>query len=240
MAALPVIEAGLRAVGRPGIPGSLPFVQHLTLWIAFLGAALAARDGKLLALATGELIPEGKWRSVARIFSAAVGSAVCVLLTLASIELIGFEKEAATTVALDVPVWVAQLAMPIGFALIGLRMVWRSSEKRWGRLLAATGLVCGLVLGLNAEWLEGSVRWPWLAILLLATVLGGPIFTILGGTAVILFMIDAVPAAAVPAETYALTISPTLAAIATPLSARLVDSSIIGEVPFAALARDSR
>ena len=40
-------------VAGGGIPGSVSMVQHLTLWVGFLGAAIAAREGKLLALATG-------------------------------------------------------------------------------------------------------------------------------------------------------------------------------------------
>ena len=46
MAVLPLAEAALRATLGIGIPGSFPFVQHLTLWVTFLGAALAAREGK--------------------------------------------------------------------------------------------------------------------------------------------------------------------------------------------------
>ena len=57
MAILPLAEAGLRGIFGIGIPGSLPFVQHLTLWVTFLGAALASREDKLLTLATGEFLP---------------------------------------------------------------------------------------------------------------------------------------------------------------------------------------
>jgi tripartite ATP-independent transporter DctM subunit len=213
MASLPVIEAILRTVTGSGLPGSLPIVQHLTLWVTFLGAALAAREGKLLSLATGELIPEGPWRSVAKVFAAAVGSAVSTLLCLAAYDLVVVEREAGTMVALDIPVWVAQLAMPFGFGIIAWRLVWGSSEKWWGRLIASSGLLVGLAIGLNPAWLEGSARWPWLLILVIATILGGPIFTILGGAAVFLFLIDGVPAAAVPVETYRLTVSATLPAI---------------------------
>ena len=213
MASLPVIEAFLRTVTDSGLPGSLPIVQHLTLWVTFLGAALAAREGKLLSLATGELIPEGTWRSVAKVFAAAVGAGVSTLLCLAAYDLVVIEREAGTMVALDIPVWVAQLAMPFGFGIIAWRLVWRSSEKWWGRLLASSGLFVGLAIGLNPAWLEGSARWPWLLILVIATILGGPIFTILGGAAVFLFLIDGVPAAAVPVETYRLTVSATLPAI---------------------------
>ena len=75
MVALPLGEALARFFFGVGIPGSGPFVQHLTLWIAFLGAALAAREGKLLALATGEFLPAGRWRDAARIVAGAVGAA---------------------------------------------------------------------------------------------------------------------------------------------------------------------
>ena len=50
MSMIPLLEiAGRELIGR-GIPGSIPLVQHLTLWIAFLGAGLAARSNTLLAL----------------------------------------------------------------------------------------------------------------------------------------------------------------------------------------------
>ena len=74
MAVLPLLEIILRRAFGIGIPGSGPIVQHLVLWVGFLGAAIAARDGKLLALASGTFIPEGRWRSAAEIFSAAVAS----------------------------------------------------------------------------------------------------------------------------------------------------------------------
>ena len=50
MAALPLIEIAGRAWWGRGVPGSIVLVQHLTLWIALLGAALAARSDRLLAL----------------------------------------------------------------------------------------------------------------------------------------------------------------------------------------------
>ncbi len=80
MAFLPIAEAGMRLVFGIGIPGAFPFVQHLTLWVTFLGAALAAREGKLLSLATGEFLPEGFWQTAARIFAAGVGAGVSILL----------------------------------------------------------------------------------------------------------------------------------------------------------------
>ncbi len=41
MSAVPLIEIAGRKLAGGGIPGSIPVVQYLTLWVAFLGAALA-------------------------------------------------------------------------------------------------------------------------------------------------------------------------------------------------------
>ena len=195
------------------VPGALPLVRHLTLWVAFLGAALAASEGKLLALATGTFLPAGRWRDSAQVFAALVAAAVTVLLLRASVEFLLVEKEFGDTVALKLPVWVTLLVLPISFALIALRIVWRASPRWGGRAVAASGIAIGLWLGQRPELLECRAVWPALAVILAAMLLGAPIFTVLGGAAVLLFMADGVPIAAVPVETYRLAVSPTLPAI---------------------------
>ena len=50
MLLLPVAEIVLRRVFKTGISGSSVIVQHLTLIVGMLGGAIAARDGRLLAL----------------------------------------------------------------------------------------------------------------------------------------------------------------------------------------------
>ena len=213
MAILPLAEAGLRAVFGVGIPGSLPFVQHLTLWVTFLGAALATREDKLLTLATGEFLPEGRWREAARIGAYSVAAGITALLARASWDLVVIERQAGTEVAVGLPVWVAQLAMPIGFVLIALRLVWHSADRGRARVPALIGLLAGVLLGQFPLWLEGVTILPIVGLVLVATLLGGPIFAALGGLAVLLFLAEGVPAAAVPAESYRLVVSPTLPAI---------------------------
>ena len=67
LALFPAIESLTRLFGSTGIPASPVLVQHLTLWIGFIGAVLAARQNKLLALSTTPLFqPEktihpGRW-----------------------------------------------------------------------------------------------------------------------------------------------------------------------------------
>ena len=213
MVVLPLLEIAVRRLVGVGVPGSGPFVQHLTLWVGFLGAAIAAREGKLLALATGTFIPEGRARDGAAVFAAAVAACMATILTWGAIQLVATERETGTIIAADVPAWAAQLALPIGFALIAVRLVRRSSRRRIGRLIAAAGPVAAVVLIAVPSILQDRPAALGLGVVFAAAVLGAPIFAILGGAAVLLFMRDGVTPATVLIETYALSVSPTLPAI---------------------------
>src|SRR3954467_11939191 len=125
MVALPLIEIVVRRLFGVGVPGSGPFVQHLTLWVGFLGAAIAAREGKLLALATGAAVPV-RLRRAAAIVAAAVAACMATILACGAVQLVVTERETGTIIAAGVPAWVGQLALPIGFALIAIRLAWRA------------------------------------------------------------------------------------------------------------------
>lgn len=212
MSLLPLLElAGREMFGR-GIPGSIPIVQHLTLWIAFLGAALAARSERLLALSTATFLPVGLRRPM-KIFTSALGAAVAACLLLASLDLLLVEREAGGEVAWGIPVWVALCIMPVGFGVIASRLIWHAAETRRGRLLATSALAIPVVLGLFPSLQAVELLVPGLVLILLATALGLPIFAALGGAALLLFWSDGIPVAAVPVETYRLSATPMLAAI---------------------------
>lgn len=212
MSLLPLLElAGREMFGR-GIPGSIPIVQHLTLWIAFLGAALAARSERLLALSTATFLPVGLRRPM-KIFTSALGAAIAVCLLLASLDLLLVEREAGGEVAWGIPVWVALCIMPVGFGVIASRLIWHAAETRRGRLLATSALAIPVVLGLFPSLQAVELLVPGLVLILLATALGLPIFAALGGAALLLFWSDGIPVAAVPVETYRLSATPMLAAI---------------------------
>lgn len=212
MVILPLLEIPLRKLGT-GIPGGISIVRHLMLWVAFLGAALAAREGRLLSLATGQLLPEGKLRSGGRLFAAAVAAAVSALFFRAGIDLVLEERAAGTMITESLPIWVAQVVLPLSFLLIAVRLIWRAGESWKGRAIGAIGAVVGLVVAQFPGLLEARPVWPGLLMILAGTVLGGPIFAALGGIAALLFMAEGVPPVAVLIETYSLASDPVLAAI---------------------------
>lgn len=213
MVVLPLGEIVVRRLAGGGIPGSASTVQHLTLWVGFLGAAIAAREGKLLALATGTFIPEGRRRRIAEILAAAVTAAIAALLAWGGIQLVVSEREVGGTIGPQIPTWIAQLALPASLAIIAVRVIWRASPGWGGRLLAAAGLASAGIVWRSPLLLDGREVWPGLLVILAAGALGAPIFAVLGGAAVLLFLSEGTTPVLILIKTYTLAVSPTLPAI---------------------------
>jgi len=212
MAVLPILEIVLRRTVRVGVPGSILIVQHLTLLIAFLGAALAAREGKLLALSTGSFVPE-RLRDRLRVLGHAAGAGVSAWLTVAALEFVRSEQQAGRILTLGVPLWAVLAVMPLCFAAIALRLAWTASPHTLGRALAAAGLALPALIA-ALPGLEGrALLAPGLVVLALATLAGLPIFAALGGAALLLFQADGAPVASVPIDAYSLTSMPILPAV---------------------------
>jgi tripartite ATP-independent transporter DctM subunit len=213
MVVLPLAEIVMRRFAGGGILGSTSTVQHLTLWVGFLGASIAARDGRLLALATGTFMPEGRARRVAEVFAAAVTAAVALLLVWGGVQLVVSEREVGGTVGPNIPTWIAQAVLPVSVALIAVRVIWRAAPSWTGRAAAATGLVAAAILWRSPYLLEFRTVWPGLLIIAAAGALGAPIFAILGGFAALLFLSEGATPVMILIKTYTLAISPTLPAI---------------------------
>ncbi len=213
MAALPILEIVGRRLWRTGIPGSSALVQHGTLWIGFLGAAIAAREKRLLALgaATGALPPG--LRSAAEIFSASVSAGLTALLCAAGVSLVQAERADPTELIPHVPAWVAEAVIPAGFALIAWRLVRGASPSWRGRAIAVAGSAAVAWLASSSIMVHPAALAVAAAVLLAAAVFGAPVFALLGGLAVVLFRNADVPAASIPAEIYRLVTSPTLPTI---------------------------
>src|SRR5208282_3009363 len=205
MVLIPLAESFLRRTFHVGIPSSTSIVQHMVLLVGMLGGAIAAREGRLLALSTlGETALRGRLKSVSRIFTSSVAATVSAFLSLASYQFVVTEREAGTILAFGIPMWVVEWVLPLGFAVIALRILFHSS-KRWApRVWASLG--AALLVGVVMIWPGGLHHFVPIAlfILFLASVLGMPAFATLGGAALILFWGVDQPIAAIPIAQYAL------------------------------------
>jgi tripartite ATP-independent transporter DctM subunit len=179
------------------------------LWVAFLGAALAAGSDRFLSLSANTFLSE-KWSARVRVLTSAVTAAVALALSWASLQFVFETRQGGDMLAIGIPKWVAQAIMPIGFAAIAARVVWGvAGAARW-RMLAAVGLLVPIAI-----WLAPSPQgnmWLWIGIpvILACSLLGLPIFATLGGIGLLLFWNDGMPVAGVPVQTYSLVASPVL------------------------------
>ncbi len=212
MTLLPTLESLARWFLRRGIPGSVLYVQHLTLWVGFLAALLATRAGKHLALATGGILPPGRFRDAAHVYVNALSAAVCALLAWASVELVRADSAMERVLPGGVPEWWSELVMPAALGMMALRFAWRASD-RWAPRAVALALAAGMVLTAALVRDPAVLLAPAVAMLLLGLVLGAPVFIAMAGVAMALFAAGGTPIAAVPAETFRLVASSSLPAI---------------------------
>jgi tripartite ATP-independent transporter DctM subunit len=213
MVLLPLAESLLRGTLKTGISGVTAIVQHLTLIVGMLGGAVAARENRLLALSTGAILPPGKVQAAGRLFAHAIGAAITGVLCAASVEFVRAERGGGNLLAYGVPVWVVQLALPLGFAAVALRLLWHASEK-WKWRAVAVGVAAAVVgMAVYAPVAPERLTVPALLGLLVATVFGAPIFTTLGGAALILFWGAGQPVASIPLDHYRLVTNPSLPTI---------------------------
>jgi tripartite ATP-independent transporter DctM subunit len=213
MVLLPLAEALLRKLFHTGISGASPIVQHLVLAVGMLGGAVAAREGRLLSLSTLRVMLRGRWKPAAIVASSGFAVTVSVFLCVASAQYISFTKPAGKILAYGVPVWVVQLILPVAFAVIAVRLLAHSSDTRTGRLVtlgvAAALILVGLYPPLDPAHLVG----PGIVLMLVAAALGAPIFTVLGGAALILFWGQQSPIASLAIDHYRMVVNPSLPAI---------------------------
>jgi tripartite ATP-independent transporter DctM subunit len=210
--ALPLIEIVLRRF-HTGISGSSAFVQNFTLIVGMLGGAIAARDGRLLSFSTLGSFLKGRAKTAARLLSSGVAAVISAFLCVASVQFLLTEKQAGTRLAYDIPTWTFVLVLPIGFGLIALRLFWHASTRWTGRAIAL-GLAGAISLFfMHSPIAQEKLVVPALVALLVATFLGAPVFTAIGGAALILFWGEQSPIATIPLKHHSLVTNPSLPTI---------------------------
>jgi len=210
--ALPLIDAVGRPFGGFAVPGSATYRAQLTLWLAFLGGLLATRERRHLTLSTAEALGHAKARNVARLFSSAVAAAVCSVLAYSAWGVVLADRLQGGVLAIGLPIWISECVMPVALALIAIQLAWGAADGWKGRALAFGAMA--FAFGLGAVPAVGHALWlPVLAVIVLAALVGAPVFVAMGGIALLLFFKDLVPVASVTAEVYRLMLSPTLPAI---------------------------
>lgn len=213
MMLVPIVNSLLRKIFGTGIAGSSVITQSLVLVVGMLGGAAAARDGRLLSLSTLRTVLSGRWKTAALVYSNGFAVAITVLLSAAGFMYVNSVRPLGKTLVYGIPEWVLQLVLPIGFAVIAIRIAWRASERTIGVVLAATLSAAIIAVGVFQPIPPEKLVVPALVMLVISAVLGAPIFSVLGGGAIILFWGEYSPIASVALDHYQMVVNPSLAAI---------------------------
>lgn len=210
MTVIPLVEIVARKLlHRSLIPGAAGYEEHLTLWVAFLGAVLATQRGRHLALSTVTFLKSESLLFWARILSTAAAVVVTVALGWGTVGHVVNERSFIDTLGGGMPKWIASVIMPVGYLTVAAGFWWKAPGGWKGR-----GLVLGCVGAAVVVWLAGlnheSLLVPGAVALGLATVLGAPLFAALGGLAALFFHAAGDPMSAIAIETYGLATMPLL------------------------------
>ncbi len=106
-----------------------PLVGHMVLWIALLGASLATRENRHIAidLLSGRLSSAhySRIQGAVQLFSALV----CLLLVQPAIRFVQNDYVAGTTLAFGIPLWFSQMIMPAMMLVMGVRFLRQGLKK---------------------------------------------------------------------------------------------------------------
>lgn len=106
-----------------------PMARLLVLWVTFLGASLLTGDNKHIKI---DLMPEvlpSKWIPLRDLILSIACVVVCALMVQASLGYLFLEIEFGGILFLNIPTWVGQLILPLGFSLILFRFLLRGLEQ---------------------------------------------------------------------------------------------------------------
>lgn len=213
MIVVPAAQTLARRFFNADVPNASVIVQHLTLWVGFLGAFLATAAGKHLSLSTSEAIPK-RLRPAAAFITRTMASGVSALLAFAALKVVEADAGSERTLFLGIPVSWSEAIMPITFGLMSVRFAFGTPAQpaSWASR-AATLAIAAVGFGIGALTPSPPMVWLLAAVILLAFLAGSPVFIAMGATAMLLFWRDGTPIASVPAETFRLVSSATLPAI---------------------------
>jgi len=113
----------LRNFFATGIDWGDALVRYLVVWVAFIGAAIATREGKHISIDLLSRWLTGTGNMAVQALSSLFSAAICGLLTVAAARFIWFEAQMGSTTFLNLPVWLPELIMPVTFGLMALRFL---------------------------------------------------------------------------------------------------------------------
>jgi TRAP-type C4-dicarboxylate transport system permease small subunit len=124
MILLAFLQIVLRNAFSTGVSWADPLVRYLVLWVGFVGASLAGKEGKHITIEVFSRWFAGQSRRYFRAISNLISTLICGLLTFAGWTFVQNEAQMGNISFLEIPVWILQVIIPVSFALMTLRFAF--------------------------------------------------------------------------------------------------------------------
>lgn len=118
---LAITQILLRNLFDSGLPWADPLLRTGVLWLAMLGAAIAARSHHHISIDLLARSLKGPARTLLQRLIFSLTAALCALVAWHSARFVMIEHEFASTWILGLESWVPPLVLPLGFGLIAVR-----------------------------------------------------------------------------------------------------------------------
>lgn len=113
----------MRNIWGTGIEWSDPLLRVLVLWIGLLGAMAATRDGNHIKIdLLSKLLPANAKRFLAPLTNL-ISATICAILCYHAARFVIMERADGAIAFANIPVWLCEIIIPIGFGLMALRFL---------------------------------------------------------------------------------------------------------------------
>jgi C4-dicarboxylate transporter, DctQ subunit len=126
MILLAFLQIVLRNFFSTGLNWSDSLLRNLVLWIGFIGATLATREGKHINIDVVSRWLPSLGRNIITLITHLFSFFICCLLTYATLKFIRNESQMENMTFLNIPAWIPEMILPITFTLMTFRFGLRS------------------------------------------------------------------------------------------------------------------
>jgi TRAP-type C4-dicarboxylate transport system permease small subunit len=123
------LQIVLRNLFSTGLSWGDSLVRNLVLWVGFIGAALATREGKHINIdVVSRWMPPFE-KGLIEVLTQLFSFFICGLLTYAALKFIKNEAQMGTIAFFGIPAWIPEIILPVIFGLMAIRFGLRSLKN---------------------------------------------------------------------------------------------------------------
>lgn len=120
------VQIVLRNLFATGLDWGDALVRNLVLWIGFIGATLATKEGKHINIDVVSRWLPSLGKEIVALITHLFSFLICCLLTFAALKFLRNEIQMGNETFLNIPAWIPEMILPVTFGLMTFRFGLRS------------------------------------------------------------------------------------------------------------------